>query len=97
MAGAKQVGRHREVAGQQGPAGGSAAPAHPLQIGEGMAKEEVAQPLAAPLGLRGQAGDQGAMDGAAQAPGQLGAPGVVAGIASLSLRPGKLGRGTDHL
>ena len=72
VAGAEQVGGHGEVAGQQGAGGATAAPADPLQIGEGMAKQEVAQPLAAPLGLRGQAGDQGAMDGAAQAPGPLG-------------------------
>ena len=72
MAGAEQVGGHREVAGQQGTCGAAAAPDNPFQIGQGIAKEQVAQPLAAPLRLTRQAGDQGAMDGAAQAPGRLG-------------------------
>ena len=72
VAGAEQVGGHGEVAGQQGAGGAAATPAHPLQIGQGVAEEQVPQPLAAPLGFAGQAGDQRAMDGAALAPGRLG-------------------------
>ena len=69
---AQQVGGHGEIGRQQRPFGAAANPALTLQGGEGFAEQHGPQPLLAPGGLGPQGGQQGAVDGAALALGQLG-------------------------